>query len=69
MGPSPTPPPSPGHRGEVDTAEDYTHWSGWTLVTAGVFLVSGTVTANAVLVGDQFTIPIGDLDLSLSVAA
>jgi hypothetical protein len=55
--------------GEVDTGEDYTHWSAWTAETDGTFLCSGTVTANAVLAGDQFQIPIGDLDLTLSVAA
>jgi hypothetical protein len=55
--------------GEVDTAEDYTHWSAWTASSSGTFICSGTMTANAVLVGDQFTIPIGDLDLSLTVAA
>jgi hypothetical protein len=55
--------------GEVDTSEDYTHWSAWTASTAGTFLCSGTVTANAVTSGDTFSIPIGDLDLLLSVAA
>lgn len=55
--------------GEVDTSEDYTHWAGWTAVTAGTFLCSGLMTANAVTVGDEFTIPVGDLDLSLTVAA
>lgn len=55
--------------GEVDTSEDYTHWSAWTASTAGTFLCSGTMTANAVVVGDTFTIPIGDLDLTLTVAA
>jgi hypothetical protein len=55
--------------GEVDTAEDYTHWSAWTASSAGTFLASGTMTANAVLVGDTFTINTGDLDLTLSVAA
>jgi hypothetical protein len=55
--------------GEVDTAEDYTHWSAWTASSAGTFLWSGTMTANAVLVGDQFTIPIGDFDAALNTAA
>ena len=55
--------------GEVDTAEDYTHWSAWTASSAGTFLHSGTVTANAVLVGDTFTIPIGDLDLTITGVA
>lgn len=54
---------------EVDTSEDYTHWSGHTASTSGTFIVSGTVTANAVTSGDQFEIPTGDLDLTLSVAS
>lgn len=54
---------------EVDTSEDYTHWSGHTASTAGTFICSGTMTANAVTSGDEFTIPIGDLDLTLTVAA
>lgn len=55
--------------GEVDTSEDYTHWSLWDASTAGTFLCSGTMTANAVTVGDEFTIPVGDLDASFSTAA
>ena len=55
--------------GEVDTSEDYTHWTGWTLVSAGVFIMSGLMTSNAVVVGDTFTIPAGDLDLSAGVIA
>lgn len=55
--------------GEVDTSEDYTHWSLFDASTAGTFLASGTMTANAVTVGDEFTIPIGDLDLSFATAA
>lgn len=55
---------------EVDTAEDYTHFSLWTASSAGSFGFSGTVTANEVAAsGDSFTIPIGDLDISLLVAA
>lgn len=55
--------------GEVDTSEDYTHWSLWDASTAGTFLCSGAVTANAVTSGDEFTIPIGDIDASFLVAA
>ena len=55
--------------GEVDSTEDYTHWSGWTLVTGGVFIMSGPMTANAVVIGDTFTIPIGDLDLTAGTVA
>jgi hypothetical protein len=55
--------------GEVDTAEDYTHWSAWSASSGGTFLHSGLVTANAVLVGDTFTIPIGDVDLTITGVA
>ena len=55
--------------GEVTGTEDYSHYSAWTASTAGTFLFSGLITANAVVTGDQFTIPIGSLTLSLNVAA
>jgi uncharacterized membrane protein YgdD (TMEM256/DUF423 family) len=55
--------------GEVTTSEDYSHYSAWNASTAGTFLFSGVITANAVTAGDQFTIPIGDLDLSFTIAA
>lgn len=55
---------------EVDTSEDYTHFTLWTADESGTFGFSGTVTANPVdASGDSFTIPIGDLDISLNVAA
>lgn len=53
----------------VAGSEDYTHFSAWTASTAGTFLFSGTITANAVTIGDTFTIPVGDLDVSLTIAA
>lgn len=53
----------------VAGSEDYTHFSLWDASTAGNFLASGTITANAVTAGDTFTIPSGDLDLTMSVAA
>ena len=55
--------------GEVDTSEDYTHWSLWDASTSGTFLLSGLMTANAVTTGDEFTIPVGDLDASFLTAA
>ena len=55
--------------GEVDTSEDYTHWTLWDASTSGNFICSGTMTANAVTVGDEFTIPVGDLDLTFNTAA
>lgn len=53
----------------VAGSEDYTHFSAWDASTSGNFLFSGTITANAVTTGDDFTIPIGDLDVSLGVAS
>ena len=55
--------------GEVDTSEDYTHWALFDASTAGTFLCSGTMTANAVTVGDEFTIPASDLDASFATAS
>lgn len=53
----------------VTGTEDYTHWTLWTASSAGTFIGSGTVTANAVTAGDTFTIPTGDLDVVLTVAS
>jgi uncharacterized protein (UPF0333 family) len=53
----------------VAGTEDYTHFTVWTASSAGTFGFSGTITANAVTTGDTFTIPIGDLDVSLTLAA
>lgn len=55
--------------GEVDTSEDYTHVSFWDASTSGNFISSGLNTANAVTSGDEYTIPIGELDASFLVAA
>lgn len=53
----------------VAGTEDFTHWSLWSASSAGTFYISGTITANAVTTGDTFTIPAGDLDVTLSTAA
>ncbi len=53
----------------VAGTEDYTHYTAWTASTNGTFLFSGTVTANAVVAGDTFTVAVGDLDLALTVAS
>jgi len=55
--------------GEVDTSEDYTHWTLWDDPTAGTFRWSGLMTANAVIIGDTFKIPTGELDLTVTVAS
>lgn len=53
----------------VAGSEDYSHFTAWSASTSGTFLFSGTITANAVTTGDDFSIPISDLDVSLSIAA
>ncbi len=53
----------------VAGSEDYTHWSAWDASTAGNFIMSGTMTANAVTAADTFEIPIGDLDLTVTSLA
>ena len=53
----------------VGGTEDYTNWSAHDAAAAGAFLCSGTMTANAVVAGDTFTVATGDWDLSLTTAA
>jgi hypothetical protein len=53
----------------VSTTETYTHYSLWTASTGGTFLGSGTITGGAVTSGNNFSIPIGDFDLTQSTAA
>ena len=38
-------------------------------MSAGAFIMSGAMTSNAVVVGDTFTIPIGDFDLTAGTVA
>lgn len=53
----------------VTTSETYSHVSLWSASTSGIFIASGSITASAVTVGDTFTIPIGDLAVSMPVAS
>lgn len=53
----------------VTTAETYTYISLWSAASGGTFLASGTITANPVAVGDNFTIPVGDATISMPVAS
>lgn len=53
----------------VAGTEDYTHVSLWTAAVAGTFIMSGTITANAVTAGDNFSLPIGDIDVTMPVAS
>lgn len=54
---------------EVDTNEDYTHFSLWSASSGGSFIVSGTITANPVTIGNTFTIAIGGLTVTLLAAS
>ena len=53
----------------VAGTEDYTHISLWDAVSGGNFIISGTITAAPVQAGDDFTLPIGDVDIDLPVAS
>jgi hypothetical protein len=54
----------------VSTSETYSHVSFWSASAAGTFLGSDALnTARAVVAGDNFTIPAGDLDLSITPVA
>jgi len=50
-------------------SEDATFFTAWDAETAGNFLFSGTITANAYSAGDTFTIPSGSLTVSLTLAS
>lgn len=50
-------------------AEDPTHFSAWSAAAAGTFWFSGTITANAVAVGDTYRVAIGAAVTSISGAA
>ena len=53
----------------VAGTDDYTHVSLWSASVAGTFIQSGTITANAVTAGDNFSLPAGDIDASISQLA
>jgi len=54
----------------VPNAETYSHLSFWTAAAGGSFICSCALTASKTMgVGDDFTVPAGDLDITLPVAA
>ena len=53
----------------VTTAETYNNVTLWSASSGGTFIASGTITASAVNIGDTFTIPIGDITVSMPVAS
>jgi len=51
----------------VSTTETYSHVSLWSASTAGTFLGSAALTqSKAVNSGDNFSIPVGDLDVTIA---
>lgn len=50
-------------------SQDATDFSAWTASTAGTFGFSGTITANAYTAGDTYTIAIGGLTVSMTLAS
>lgn len=50
-------------------SQDATHFTAWTASTNGTFGFSGTITANGYTAGDTYTVAIGDLDVSLTLAS
>lgn len=52
----------------VGGTEDYTHISGWSASTAGNFGWSGQLTADAVVIGNDFRIPAGAYILRQPIA-
>jgi hypothetical protein len=53
----------------VSTAETYSHVSLWSAASGGTFIASGSITAGAILVGQNFTIPAGGMSVTLPVAS
>lgn len=53
----------------ISGSEDATHFTLWTASTNGTFGASGTITANAYVAGDTYTVASGGLTLSFTLAS
>ena len=53
----------------VSTSETYSHVSLWSASSGGTFIASGSITAGAILAGQNFQIPAGGMTVSLPVAS
>jgi hypothetical protein len=53
----------------VPTNETYTHVSLWSAATGGTFIASGSLTAGAILIGQNFQIPASGMSVTLPVAS
>lgn len=52
----------------ITGSQDATHFSLWDASTAGNFIGSGTITANAYTAGDTFNVAVGAAELTLPIA-
>jgi len=50
-------------------SQDATHFTVWDASSAGNFLFSGTITANAYTAGDTYTFPSGSFTASFTLAS
>lgn len=50
-------------------SQDATHFTAWTASSAGTFGFSGTIVANAYTAGDDYTVAIGGLTVSVTLAS
>lgn len=50
-------------------SQDATQFTNWTASTAGNFGFSGTITANAYVAGDTYSVAIGALTISVTLAS
>jgi hypothetical protein len=49
--------------------ETYSHVSIWSASSAGTFICSGSISASAITIGQNFQIPAGGMTVSLPVAS
>lgn len=50
-------------------SQDATHFTAWTASSAGTFGFSGTITANAYTAGDTYSVAVGALTTSVTLAS
>jgi hypothetical protein len=53
----------------VSTSETYNHVSLWSASSGGTFIASGSITAGAILAGQNFQIPASGMSVTLPVAS
>lgn len=53
----------------ISGSQDATFFTAWTASTNGTFGFSGTITANAYVAGDTYTVAIGALTASVTLAS